>query len=250
MVSDRRPFRLATSNTSWRTTSDTATCRTGGTTLDVKERWTLERFTKNLSLRINLPTAIARMDRNWNLNRGLVSARRTERRTRSGRLGTPDCRRHVLPGKKRGQVVGKGYKGTGTDVLILMDGDQTPLGAVIAPANHHETRHIERLLDSSVVELPAQCRLLYDKAADSDDLREKLSLRNVDLIAPHRENRMKPPIQDGRKLRRLKRLRWKVERTNAWLHGYNRFIIRKDRLAMMFLGWTQLACLFTILKRF
>jgi len=147
-------------------------------------------------------------------------------------------------------VVGKGYKGSGTDVLILMDGDRTPLGAVIAPANHHETRHIERLLDSSVVELPAQSRLLYDKAADSDDLRERLSLRGVDLIAPHRENRTKPAIQDGRKLRRLKRLRWKVERTNAWLHGYNRFIVRKDRLAMMFLGWTQLACVFTILKRF
>ena len=69
----------------------------------------------------------------------------------------------------------KGRKGTGTHVLILMDGNQTPLGAVISPANNHESRHIERLLNSSVVELPAQCRLIYDAAADSDPLRERLT---------------------------------------------------------------------------
>ena len=135
-------------------------------------------------------------------------------------------------------------------MLILMDDNRTPLGAVITPANHHESRHIERLLDSSVTELPAPCRLIYDAAADSDPLRERLALRDVELISPHRENRVKPPVQDGRKLRRYKRSRWKVERTNAWLQSYGRIAIRKDRLGMSFLGWTQLACLFTILKRF
>ena len=135
-------------------------------------------------------------------------------------------------------------------MLILTDGDQTPLGAIISPANHHESRHIERLLDSSVVELPAPCRLIYDTAADSDPLRERLAERGVELISPHRSNRVKSPTQDGRKLRRYKRSHWKVERTNAWLHNYGRFIIRKDRLGILFLGWTQLACLFTILKRF
>jgi IS5 family transposase len=138
----------------------------------------------------------------------------------------------------------------GSHALILMDGKQTPLGVVISPANHHETRHIERLLDSAVVELPARCRLLYDAAADSDPLRERLADRGVDLICPHRKNRKRPPTQDGRKLRRLKRHRWKVERTNAWLQSYGRIAVRKDRLGIVFLGWTQLACLFTILKRF
>lgn len=130
-----------------------------------------------------------------------------------------------------------------------MDGDRTPLGVVIAPANEHEVRHIERLLDAAVVELPRKCRLLYDGAADSDPLRERLAARGVELICPHRANRVKPPTQDGRKLRR-RRHRWRIERTNAWLHTYGRIIIRKDRLGAIFLGWTQLACLFTILKRF
>jgi IS5 family transposase len=63
-----------------------------------------------------------------------------------------------------------------------MDGRQTPLGAIIAPANEHEVRHIERLVDSAVVSLPEQSRLIYDKAADSDTLRDRLAERGVELI--------------------------------------------------------------------
>lgn len=131
-----------------------------------------------------------------------------------------------------------------------MDADQTALGATIAPANEHEVRHIERLLDSAVVELPPDGRLIYDQAADSDPLRDRLEMRGVELICKHRTNRTKAKRQDSRKLRRLKRSRWRIERTNSWLHNYGRFTVRKDRLAILFLGWTQLACLFTILKRF
>jgi transposase len=131
-----------------------------------------------------------------------------------------------------------------------MDGDQTPLAAIITPANEHEVRHIERLVESAIVELPKPSRLLYDKAADSDTLRDRLAANGIELICPHRSNRIKPKRQDGRKLRRAKNSRWRIERTNSWLHNYGRFSVRKDRLGIMFLGWTQLACLYIILKRF
>jgi len=131
-----------------------------------------------------------------------------------------------------------------------MDADQTPIGAIIAPANEHEVRHVERLVESAVVELPVRTRLVYDKAADSDALRDRLRANGIELICPHRGNRRKAKRQDGRKLRCVKSSRWRIERTNSWLHSYGRFTVRKDRLGMMFLGWTQLACLFTILKRF
>jgi IS5 family transposase len=133
--------------------------------------------------------------------------------------------------------------------MVLMDGERTPLGVLITAANESEVNHIEGLLEASVVPLPDRCRLLYDRAADSDPLRERLAARGVELICPHRKNRVKPRTQDGRKLRR-RRHRWKIERTNAWLQGYGRIAIRKDRLGILFLGWTQLACLLTIIKRF
>jgi transposase len=133
--------------------------------------------------------------------------------------------------------------------MVLMDGDKTPLGVLITAANESEVNHIERLLQASVVPLPEELRLLYDGAADSDPLRERLATNGIELICAHRSNRVKPPTQDGRALRR-RRHRWKIERTNAWLQSYGRIALRKDRIGSIFLGWVQLACLFTILKRF
>ncbi|WP_152454415.1 transposase [Microbulbifer sp. THAF38] len=71
-------------------------------------------------------------------------------------------------------------------------------------------------------------RLVYDKAADSDPLRDSLLSRGIDLICPHRRNRKKVSRQDGRKLRRYTR-RWKVKRTFAWLGNYRRLVVRWER---------------------
>lgn len=130
-----------------------------------------------------------------------------------------------------------------------MDNDRTPLAVIIAGANEHESRHIERLVEAAVVSLPKKTQLIYDKAADSDPLRDQLASRGITLIAPRRRNRKTKRPLHYRHQRRLKQ-RWKIERTNAWLHRYGRLAIRKDRRADLFLGWTQLACLFTILQRF
>ncbi|WP_162426437.1 hypothetical protein [Pontibacter pudoricolor] len=47
--------------------------------------------------------------------------------------------------------------------------------------------------------------LIGDRAYDSDPLDEKLREKGVELIAPHRKNRVKKKTQDGRKLRRYKK---------------------------------------------
>jgi hypothetical protein len=53
--------------------------------------------------------------------------------------------------------------------------------------------------------------LIGDRAYDSDPLDERLRRRSIEMIAPHRSNRSKPPTQDGRRFRRYAR-RWLVER--------------------------------------
>ena len=67
-------------------------------------------------------------------------------------------------------------------------------------------------------------RLIADKSYDSDPLRKRLKKqRGIDLICPHRRNRTKPKLQDGRKLRRYRR-RYKIERTFAWLGSFRRLV--------------------------
>ena len=107
-----------------------------------------------------------------------------------------------------------------------MTGDGLPLAATVHSASPGEVTLIEGLLEQRVLKrkLP---RLIYDRAADSDPLRVRLTQQGTELICPHRKNRKKPPTQDGRKLRRYKR-RWKVERLNAWLQNFRRLIDQQD----------------------
>jgi transposase len=91
-------------------------------------------------------------------------------------------------------------------------------------------------------------RLIYDKACDSDALRKRLAKRGIDLICPHRKNRKKPPLQDGRKLRRYKR-RWKVERTFAWLGNFRRLVVRWERYITMYRAFVHVACLLITLRQ-
>jgi transposase len=91
--------------------------------------------------------------------------------------------------------------------------------------------------------------LLYDRAADSDHLRQRLARRGIELITPHRKNRKTAPLQDKRKLRRYRR-RWKIERSISWLHNFRRLVTRYEYYAHLFQGFVQLACLIIVLRQF
>jgi len=132
--------------------------------------------------------------------------------------------------------------------MILTDGHGTPLATDVASASPAEVTRIEPLLGKRVLRRKPK-RLIYDKAADSDRLRKRLAKRGIELICPHRKNRRRPKTQDGRALRRFKR-RWKVERSIAWLFNFRRLVVRYEHHAHLFHGFVQLACLYTILRRF
>jgi transposase len=74
-----------------------------------------------------------------------------------------------------------------------------------------------------------------------------LARRGIQLVCPHRRNRVKPATQDGRSLRRYQR-RWKVERSISWLFNFGRLVVRYEYHAHLFLGLVQLACVYTMLK--
>ena len=133
--------------------------------------------------------------------------------------------------------------------MLLVDAAGNPLAGEIASASRHEVKLVEPLLANRTLQNRQPERLIYDKAADSDALRSRLGQAGVELICPHKRNRIRPARQDGRKLRRYSR-RWKVERTIAWLHNFRRLVVRWEYHAHLFRGFLQCACMFTILRRF
>jgi transposase len=157
-------------------------------------------------------------------------------------------RRHVRPGEKRGAGVGKTKRGKGTKIMGLADAHGLPLAVDVGSASPHEVTLVEATLDACFLEeLPR--RVVGDKAYDSDPLDARLAEeRNIELIAPHRGGRRKPPTQDGRPLRRYRR-RWKIERLFAWLQNFRRLVVRYEYHLNNFLAMIQLGCIVILLRR-
>lgn len=144
--------------------------------------------------------------------------------------------------------MGKTKKGKGTKLMLMVDGAGLPLSAFTTSAQDAEVHTVETLVDVRV--LPKRPdRLIYDKAADADWLREALKARGIEQVTPHRRGRKRPPLQDGRKLRRY-RHRWTIERTISWLGYQRRLLVRHEVYAHLFEGFVHWGCLMLCLKAF
>ena len=132
--------------------------------------------------------------------------------------------------------------------MAVTDAAGLVLSVSIASASPHEVGLVEQTLEERFIE-PMPQRLIGDRAYDSDPLDEKLKVKGVEMIAPHRKNRVRKKTQDGRKLRRYKK-RWKVERFFAWLFNYRRCIVRHENKEQNFKAVVLLACMMIFLKSY
>ena len=139
--------------------------------------------------------------------------------------------------------------------MVVVDGQGVPIGGTLASASPAEVKLIEATLEQVKVPRPGRGRprqrmkrQIADKGYDSDPLRKRLKAKKIDLICPHRRNRKKARLQDGRKLRRYRR-RWKIERTFAWLGNFRRLVVRWDRLITVYRAFFHLACLIITLRQ-
>jgi transposase len=140
--------------------------------------------------------------------------------------------------------------------MVVVDGAGLPLGSHLHSASPSEVKLVEatlatiRIGRTHCAGRPRQkpLRLVADRGYDSDPLRQQLAARGIELIAPHRKNRRKPPTQDGRALRRYKR-RWTVERTFAWLGNFRRLVVRHDRSLTIYQAFFHIACFMIVLRR-
>ena len=150
--------------------------------------------------------------------------------------------------KGGGLEIGATKRGKGMKIMAIVDRHGLPLSVSTHAANHHEVRLVQLCFDFYMIEAKPE-KLIGDRAYDSDPLDAELRKDGIEMIAPHRCNRSKPPTQDRRRLSRYMR-RWLVERFFAWLQWQRRILIRWEYHAHNFLGFVQLACLVMLFKRF
>jgi transposase len=113
----------------------------------------------------------------------------------------------------------------------------------------HEVTLVRATLASSFLEEKPQ-RLIGEKAYDSDPLEEALLEEGIEMNSSSQEEpeEGKDPGR-GRKLRRYKRRRWKIERLFAWLSNFRRLVVRYEYKVENFLGMVQLGCIVILLRK-
>lgn len=155
---------------------------------------------------------------------------------------------HFLKCKKGGLLVGPTKKGKGIKIMAIGDKSSLPVAICVASASPHEVTLVAKTLASRFTKALSR-RLVADRAYDSDPLDKRLRRKGIELIAPHKGNRVKPKTQDGRPLRRYKR-RWKIERLNAWLQQFRRVTVRYEYHARNFLSFVLLACVMILMRNY
>ena len=123
-----------------------------------------------------------------------------------------------------------------------------PLAVHVASASPHEVTLVARTIARRFTKSVPR-RLVGDRAYDSDPLDQTLKKKGIEMISPHKSNRVKPKTQDGRPLRRYRR-RWKIERLNAWLQNFRKITTRYEYKAINYFNFVLLACMFFIKELF
>ena len=130
----------------------------------------------------------------------------------------------------------------------LTDASGLPIAVGATSAGPHEITLVHDTLDACFLENVPE-KIIDDRAYDSDKLDKSLAEeRGIEMIAPHKNNRVKSSTQDGRVLRRYKK-RWKVERLFAWLQNFRRLVVRYEYHLRNFLSMVQLGCIVILLRR-
>ena len=143
------------------------------------------------------------------------------------------------PAKKGGEKVGLTKKGKGTKWMLVVEGNGLPIGFHLDSANCAEVRLAERTLDTIRVSRrhgrPKQRpdKLVADRAYESGAFRRVLRRRGIRMCIPPKRRPASWRAKRGRPVLARKDeywLRYKVERSFAWLGNYRRLLIRWERL--------------------
>jgi len=137
------------------------------------------------------------------------------------------------------------YKKTGTKISTLVDFCGTPFNVVFASGEKHDMPLAMPTIANNSVGKPGT--IIADKGYDSDKFRFKLKQNGINTNIPIRniKNRKK---QENYNIP-LGKIRFKIERTNAWIKSFRRLHFRFDYTLASFQALTYLALIVICLRK-
>jgi transposase len=143
-------------------------------------------------------------------------------------------------GEKAGRnPVDRGKQGIKRSTVV--DAKGTPLGAVAAPANRHDSPLLEQTLDTlePLGRLPEQMSVHLDRGYDSRITTEKLKDRGLLAVISEKG---KPALLQATK-------RWVVERTNSWHNAHKKLMWCTERQERVIDFWIAFSEVVIIVRR-
>jgi len=143
------------------------------------------------------------------------------------------------PGKGGGEQVEYGYKGKGSTIHAITDENGMFLNARISPANGNERLEVVKLLSASYICKNGSIENAHaDKGYDSEAVRSDLRNIGIRPMIPYRNFKNRLP----KKATSQPKIRWKIERTFAWLKTkFRRIATRWERKVDIWKGFLDLA---------
>lgn len=126
---------------------------------------------------------------------------------------------------------------------MIVEADGGPLGVVVAGANVHDTKLLEKTIEAIVVQRPKPTKkdpqhLCLDKGYDNPTGHTAVEKKNyTSHIRRIGEERL-----DNKGRKRHPARRWVVERTLGWLSKCRAILVRYAKKSCNYLGMIQLAC--------
>ncbi len=143
-------------------------------------------------------------------------------------------------GEKAGKSpVDRGKRGIKRSTVV--DACGIPLGAITAPANHHDSPLLDETLDTleALGPLPDRQSVHLDRGYDSAATREKLRARG---LTPEISHKGKPAPMATTK-------RWVIERTNSWHNAHKKLAWCTERVGRVIDFWVTFSEVVIIVRR-
>lgn len=137
------------------------------------------------------------------------------------------------------------YKRTGTKISTLVDFLGLPFNIIFASGETHDMPLAIPTIVNNPVGKPDM--ILADKGYDSDKFRFKLSQIGINSNIPQRDIKNRKS-QENYNIP-LGKMRFKVERTNAWIKSFRRLRFRFDYSLISFQNLTYLALIVISLRK-
>ena len=154
------------------------------------------------------------------------------------------------PGAGGGQEVEHGYKGKGSLLHLVVDGEGKPLWITTTSAKGDEREQALKLLDQlQTIRIQNTKKMTIceaDKGYDADHLRQKILNRDYLPLIGYRKNRKeKISTTEIADFFGIKRKRWMVERTFSWLkRKCRRLMTRWERKVEIWESFAKLGLIY------